>query len=148
ACRERRFLLGGNGWDDKARPANVRYIGHVYTRDHNALNCTATLVLNINRDSMARYGCSPATRVFEAAGAGACIVSDDFAGVELFLEPEREILIARSGDEVAAIVEGCDGARAARIGAAARRRILGQHTYAHRAAEVEAVLDGARPRLA
>src|SRR3954464_15491639 len=36
---ECRFLLGGNGWHDKAMPANVRYSGHVYTRDHNAFNC-------------------------------------------------------------------------------------------------------------
>ena len=71
AARERRFLLGGNGWDDKPLPANVRYVGHVYTRDHNAFNCTPRAVLNISRESMARYGFSPATRVFEAAGAGA-----------------------------------------------------------------------------
>jgi len=26
---ECRFLLGGNGWDSKPMPANMRYIGHV-----------------------------------------------------------------------------------------------------------------------
>jgi spore maturation protein CgeB len=141
ALPDRTFVLGGNGWHDKPMPPNVRAIGHVYTRDHNALNCTATAVLNINRDSMARYGFSPATRVFEAAGAGACIVTDAFVGVELFLEPDREILVARSGDEVAALVDGLDGPCAAAIGRAAQQRILREHTYAHRALELERLLE-------
>ena len=72
-------------------------MGHVYTRDHNAFNCTPRAVLNISRDSMARYGFSPATRVFEAAGAGACIVTDAWEGIELFLEPGAEVLVADSG---------------------------------------------------
>src|SRR3954470_85773 len=39
--RDRRFLLGGNGWADKPMPDNVGYLGHVYTADHNAFNCSA-----------------------------------------------------------------------------------------------------------
>jgi spore maturation protein CgeB len=141
ALPRRSFLLGGNGWHDKAMPPNVRALGHVYTRDHNALNVTATCVLNINRDSMARYGFSPATRVFEAAGAGACIVTDEFVGVELFLEPEREVLVAHDGADVAAALEALSPERAVEIGRRARRRILGEHTYAHRAAQLEQLLD-------
>jgi spore maturation protein CgeB len=134
------FLLGGNGWAGKALPPNVRDLGHVFTRDHNALNCTARAVLNVNRDSMARFGFSPATRVFEAAGAGACIVTDAFAGVETFLEPGREILVASSGEDVAEQVGSLDAARARRIGEAALRRVLLDHTYARRALQVEAAL--------
>jgi len=84
---DRTFLLGGSGWGDKPMPPNVRYAGHVYTADHNAFNSTPTAVLNINRESMARYGFSPPTRVFEAAGAGACLMTDDWEGIELFLDP-------------------------------------------------------------
>src|SRR5205085_744135 len=98
---EMSFIIGGNGWHDKGMPANVRDAGHVYTRDHNAFNCTPRAVLNINRESMARYGASPATRIFEAAGAGACLITDAFEGVELFFEPDEEILVAASGEEVA-----------------------------------------------
>jgi spore maturation protein CgeB len=135
------FLIGGSGWGDKSMPSNVRYVGHVYTRDHNAFNCTPRAVLNINRDSMARFGFSPATRVFEAAGAGACLVTDAWAGIELFLEPDREVLVARNGEEVAAHLDRLDQDHARRIGAAAQRRILAEHTYAHRAAELEQLLD-------
>src|SRR4028118_566645 len=68
---ERSFLIGGNGWETKAMPANVRHIGHVYTREHNAFNTSPLAVLNVARDSMATTGFSPAPRAFEAAGAGA-----------------------------------------------------------------------------
>ena len=134
----RSFLLGGAGWEDKAKPANVRYIGHVSTRDHNAFNATPLAVLNVARDSMASLGYSPATRVFEAAGAAACIVTDAWEGVELFLQPGREILVARDGKDVAALVGELTPGRAAEIGKRALARILRQHTYAHRGAEVDA----------
>lgn len=139
---DRRFLLGGNGWQDKAMPANVKYIGHVPTADHNALNSSAMAVLNISRESMARYGFSPATRVFEAAGASACLITDAWEGVEMFFEPEEEILVADSGAEVAEIVSGLTPERAREIGAAAYRRALEQHTYQQRAKEVDGILAG------
>jgi spore maturation protein CgeB len=137
----RRFLLAGNGWEDKPVPPNVRRLGHLYTRDHNAFNSTPLAVLNVNRESMARCGYSPPTRVFEAAGAGACLITDAWDGIEQFLEPGREVLVARDGAEVAEHVAALEPRRARALGAAARRRILAEHTYAHRAAEVERVLD-------
>jgi spore maturation protein CgeB len=135
-----RFLLGGNGWAERPLPPNVRNLGHVYTQDHNALNCSARAVLNINRDSMARFGFSPATRVFEAAGAGACLITDAFVGVEHFLEPGREVLVAHDGAEVAEWVRTLTPERAHQVGQAALRRVLAEHTYAHRAGQVETAL--------
>jgi spore maturation protein CgeB len=140
AYPEGRFLLGGNGWADKVVPPNVAYCGHVYTADHNAFNCTPRAVLNVARESMARYGHSPATRVFEAAGAGACLISDRWAGIEEFLEPDREVLLADDGAAVAAHLRALDPARARAIGAAARARVHAAHTYAHRAHQLATVL--------
>jgi spore maturation protein CgeB len=140
ASPDRRFLLAGNGWADKSVPANVQYLGHLSTVDHNAFNSSPLAVLNIARESMARYGFSPATRVFEAAGAGACLITDLWEGLDLFLEPEREILTARDGAEVAARLQALTPDRARAIGWAARQRVLASHTYAHRAARLEAVL--------
>jgi spore maturation protein CgeB len=135
------MVLGGSGWEDVAPEfANLRYLGHVYTADHNAFNSTPRAVLNVCRDSMARCGFSPPTRVFEAAGAGACLITDYWEGVENFLEPGAECLVARDGAEVGAIIEDLDAAEAARIGAAALKRVRAEHTYAQRAAEVENVL--------
>ncbi len=137
---QRSFLLAGNGWETKPTPDNVRTLGHVYTRDHNAFNATPRAVLNIARDSMAETGYSPATRVFEAAGAAACIITDAWRGVEHFLRPDAEILVARDGRDVAAHLAHLTAETVRRIGEAARRRILAEHTYEKRGAEVDAIL--------
>jgi spore maturation protein CgeB len=73
---QHQFLLAGSGWEDKSLPENIRYIGHLFTRDHNAFNSSSRAVLNVCRESMVRFGFSFPTRVFEAAGAGACLVTD------------------------------------------------------------------------
>ena len=111
---DRRFLLGGNGWGDKAAPPNVEKIGHVATYDHNAFNTSPLAVLNVARDSMAAIGFSPATRVFEAAGAGGCLITDAWEGIELFLQPDEEVLVARDGADVAAHLAALTPARAPR----------------------------------
>jgi len=143
ALPQRPFLLGGNGWDERVEGlANVRCLGHVPPGDHNALNRSALAVLNVSRESMAANGWSPATRVFEAAGAGACLISDEWEGIGDFLTPGEEVLVARDGGEVAELLAGLDPERARRIGEAALERVLAEHTYARRAAQVERVLEG------
>jgi spore maturation protein CgeB len=139
ALRQRQFLIGGNGWETKAMPENVRHLGHVFTHEHNAFNCTPLAVLNIARDSMANIGFSPATRVFEAAGAAACLITDAWEGIELFLEPNEEVLVARDGQDVIDLVGQLTPERARAIGEAALERVLAEHTYAHRGAEVDAL---------
>jgi spore maturation protein CgeB len=136
---DRQFILGGNGWPGSPLPPNVRALGHVPTADHNALNCTPRMVLNVARDSMAANGFSPATRVFEAAGAGACLVTDAWEGIELFLEPDEEVLVARDGQDVAELVRTVTPARAKEIGEAALRRVLSGHTYDKRAEQADAL---------
>jgi spore maturation protein CgeB len=142
----RRFVLGGAGWHDKPLPANVAYIGHVPTADHNAFNATPSAVLNVSRASMAENGFSPATRVFEAAGAGACLITDAWEGIELFLEPGEEVLVARDGRDVTELLRDLTPARAKRIGERALGRVVSEHTYAHRAAEVDRILRSRAPR--
>ncbi|MDF2812679.1 MAG: glycosyltransferase [Microvirga sp.] len=136
----RDLLIGGSGWETKTMPSNVRHIGHVYTRDHNAFNASSLAVLNIARDSMAATGFSPATRVFEAAGAGACLITDAWVGLELFLKEGEEVLVARDGKDVAHHVEALTPERAQGIGEAGRARIMRDHTYTRRGAEVDGIL--------
>jgi spore maturation protein CgeB len=140
ALPEQRFLIGGSGWHDKHMPPNVRHLGHVGTADHNAFNCTPRAVLNIARDSMAAVGFSPATRVFEAAGAGACLITDYWEGIEQFLIPGEEVLVAHTGQDVADLLAGLTTERARAIGDAARRRVLAEHTYELRAKQVDDLL--------
>lgn len=138
---EKRFLLAGSGWEPWQCPPNVAAISHLPTRDHNAFNSTPLAVINIARDSMAGVGFSPATRVFEAAGAGACIITDAWEGIEAFLTPGEEILVARHGGEVARFINELTPERAEAIGRAARTRIMREHTYDIRAAAVADLLD-------
>jgi spore maturation protein CgeB len=118
----------------------VARLGHVGTRDHNAFNVSSLAVLNVARDSMAEVGFSPATRVFEAAGAGSCLITDAWVGLDLFLKDVEEVLSARDGADVAAHLAALTPERARRIGQAARARILAGHTYAQRGAQVDALL--------
>jgi spore maturation protein CgeB len=137
------FLLGGNGWDDLAdRHPNVRTLGHVGSNDHNAFNCSPRAVLNINRASMAATGYSPPTRVFEAVGAGACLLCDYWPGLELFLEPGREVLVVDSGEAVAETLASLDPAQARALGEAGRQRLLREHTYRQRGDILERVFQG------
>jgi spore maturation protein CgeB len=134
------FVLGGNGWGDCQLPANVRWIGHVPTAEHRVWNCSARMVLNINRSDMAATGYSPPTRVFEAAGCGCCIITDAWQGIDAFLTPGTEVLVARTADDIIAHLRRTPLERGREIGAAARQRVVRDHTYAARAAELDAAL--------
>jgi spore maturation protein CgeB len=137
---EMQFVLGGEGWAGKRMPSNMRWIGHVGTGDHNRVNCSARMVLNINRDSMANVGFSPPTRVFEAAGAGTCLITDAWSGIEQFFEPGCEILPAASASEIVNWLRSVDEKKAKAIGEAMRAHALRDHTYSLRAREVDSLL--------
>lgn len=145
---EFQFALGGEGWKGKRLPANVRWIGHVGTGDHNRVNCSARMVLNINRDSMAGVGFSPPTRVFEAAGAGACLITDRWTGIETFFTPEKEILVAGSAEEIVEFLHSISASDAKQIGINMRQRALRDHTYALRAKEFDTIVENAFENVA
>jgi spore maturation protein CgeB len=131
------FVLGGEGWGGRPLPSNARWIGHVSSTDHNRINCSARTVLNINRQSMADVGFSPPTRVFEAAGAGACVITDAWAGIDQFFIPKKEILVASSAHEVCDYLREIPAQKAREIGAAMRTRALLDHTYNLRGIEFQ-----------
>ena len=134
------FLLGGEGWGGKRLPNNVRWMGHVGTAAHNVVNSSARMVLNINRESMASVGFSPPTRVFEAAGAAACLVTDAWTGVEEFFAPGKEILVAWSAQDIVRYLRDVAPEQARRIGSAMRARALSEHTYELRANQLHRLL--------
>ena len=142
---EFKFILGGEGWAEKRLPPNVRWIGHVGTKDHNRVNCSARMVLNINRESMAGVGFSPPTRVFEAAGAGACLITDAWDGIEYFFEPGREILVAENADDIVHYLRVISADDARYIGENMRRRALHRHTYELRARQFDSIANRSVP---
>lgn len=137
--KDHSFLLGGSGWQDKPRTSNVHYLGHVSTRDHNAFNVSPKAVLNISRASMAQNGFSPATRLFEAAGAGACLITDYWEGIDHFLTPDQDVLVARDGHDIIDIMNALTSEKAKEIGERALKRVRADHTYDRRAQAVDAL---------
>jgi spore maturation protein CgeB len=134
------FLLGGEGWGSRPLPNNVRWIGHVGTDSHNVINSSARMVLNINRESMAKIGFSPPTRVFEAAGAAACVITDSWSGIEEFFIPGREILVASRAGDIVRFLRDVSRSCASEIGATMRDRALRHHTYELRSRQVDRIL--------
>ncbi len=134
---EMSFLLGGEGWGDKELPPNVRWLGHVPTGDHNRVNCSARMVLNINRSSMASYGYSPPTRVFEVAGSGSCLLCDDWPGMAQCFAPGEEVLIVKNANDVVSALRMNSLQQAKAFGTALRERALRDHTYRSRALLVD-----------
>lgn len=146
ALPAKRFILGGSGWDSKPLTENIERLGHVGTGQHNAFFASALATLNVNRASMAEYGFSPPTRIFEAAGAGACLITDAWKGIENFLDPGTEILVASNGADVAAHLASLTPIRARAIAGRARLRILAHHTYRQRALQFDHLLEGLNSR--
>jgi len=137
---DKKFLLGGNGWGSVKLPRNIRFTGHVDASDHNAFYSSPGMILNISRRDLADYGFSPATRVFEAAGVGACIITDHWEGIEKFFAPGIEILVASDGDIVMTLLESITDAQKDRIGHASLEKVLAEHTYERRAMQVSDIL--------
>ena len=84
---------------------------------------------------------APIARVAaEAAGAAACLITDAWEGIEQFLTPDTEVLVARDGQDVADHLAALTPERARAIGQAALARVKAQHTYALRGVQVDALL--------
>ncbi len=135
-----RFIIAGPQYPDVADwPPNVENIQHLYPRDHAAFYCSNGWTLNATRAQMVRVGYCPSVRLFEAAGCAAPVLSDVWPGLETLLTPGEEILLARTRDDVLhALALPADEKR--RIGEAAQARALRDHTYAVRAAELDAYI--------
>jgi spore maturation protein CgeB len=140
--RHHSFLLGGAGWRDKVLPANICCAGHIGAGDRSAFFGSGLATLDITRAGMARYGYSPPSGIFEAAAAGGCLITDAWEGIAQFLEPDREVLVAADGEEIAELVAYLTPDDARGIAAAARACILAHHTYERRARAVAALLAG------
>ena len=91
---------------------------------------------------MARMGYCPSGRLFEAAACGVAIVTDEWAGLDKFFQPGVEIVVARDTTDVIEAMQ-LPRAEITRIAHAGRQRVLDSHTAAHRAAELETILDSA-----
>jgi spore maturation protein CgeB len=133
-----RFIVAGPQYPDGiAWPANVDYKPHLPPAEHRAFYNRQRWTLNITRADMVAAGWSPSVRLFEAAACGTPIISDRWAGIEEVLAPGREIVLADSTDDALAVLRDWGEDERLRLAERARARILGEHTAAHRAEQLE-----------
>jgi spore maturation protein CgeB len=138
---EGRFVVAGAQFPDAiAWPDNVERSEHVVPARHAAFFGAQRFTLNITRDAMRAAGWSPSVRLFEAAAAGAPVISDRWPGLESFFEPGREILLADTTDDVLDILQNLPERERLLIANRARDRVLSCHTGERRAEEFEAAL--------
>jgi spore maturation protein CgeB len=136
--RAGRFVVAGPQYPRNIRwPQNVSRVQHLAPPKHAGFYSAQRFALNATRQDMARAGWSPSVRLFEAAACATPVISDGWAGLEEFFAPGREILVARSTEEILAFVREMPEAERRRVGEAARARVLRQHTAGHRAQALE-----------
>jgi spore maturation protein CgeB len=134
------FIIGGAQYPSNFPwTENIFFLRHVAPDQHPRFYAAARLTLNVTRQAMTALGWCPSGRLFEAGACAAPIISDWWEGLDEFFLPGREILIARTTDDVLAALDVSD-AELNSIGAAARERTLTRHTAENRAAELETLL--------
>jgi spore maturation protein CgeB len=140
---ERRFAVAGPQYPAGIDwPANVERLEHVPPADHPAFYASSRFTLNVTRADMVRAGHSPSVRLFEAAACGTPILSDRWEGLDAILTPGAEIALAEAPEDVLAAL-GWPEERRRAMADAARKRVLAEHTAAHRAGELESHLRAA-----
>lgn len=133
----RRFVLGGAQYPEEFPwTSNIYFVRHLPPALHSAFFSSSRATLNITRRAMAQYGYCPSGRLFEAAACAAPIISDWWEGLDMFFDPETEILRVDSADDVLRSLARSDD-ELHRIGDAARSRALAQHTAEQRAITLE-----------
>lgn len=136
-----KFVVAGSMFPPEiAWPANVERIEHLPPQQHCAFYNSQRFTLNVTRAAMIEAGWSPSVRLFEAAACGTPIISDAWPGLDELFVPGREILIARSRQDVRAILHDLPESERQAIANRARQKVLAQHTAEHRAQELEALI--------
>lgn len=137
----RRFVIAGAQYPpDFPWSSNIYFVRHLPPSEHPAFYSSSRLTLNVTREAMASMGWCPSGRLFEAAACGTAMLSDDWDGLDQFFEPDREILVTTTPDQVVDALD-MDDAEVRRIGAAARERVLSEHTSEHRVRDLIAAVE-------
>jgi spore maturation protein CgeB len=136
-----RFVVAGPQYPPEIDwPPNTQRIEHLPPESHRDFYCSQRFTLNITRKQMQLAGFSPSVRLFEAAACGVPVISDQWAGLEQFFEPSKEILLASSSSEVLHILQHFPEDERLALGELARQRALKSHSAARRAEELESYL--------
>ena len=121
----------------------MKRVVHLAPRGHRKFYNSQRWALNVTRAEMIRAGWSPSVRLFEAAACGVPVISDWWDGLDDFFTAGKEIMIAESSDDVLEMLHDVDDDERRAIGERARLRVLREHTAAHRARQIESIVEEA-----
>src|SRR5689334_9311468 len=143
ALPRRTFVLSGAQYPESTRwPTNLRRVDHLPSGEHRSFYGAQRFTLQTTHRDVAAAGYSPSSRLFEAAACGTPIISDEWAGIETLFVPGREIFIAQSPADVASFLTRLSPQEVTAVATRARRRVLAEHTAAHRVEALEGYLAG------
>lgn len=141
ALPQARFAVRGTKLGDLGRTETLPYLSFSKLREY---ACRSRINLCITRRAHASVYGSSSSRPFELAAMGCCIVANPYEGVEEWFEPGKELFVVHSQEEAVDVYRhllGNDAARQA-VGAAARARVLKEHTFRHRAQQLVDIVRG------
>lgn len=129
----RNFVLAGDQFpEDFNWPANLTYLEHLPETNHvdfyNRQHCNLVLA----RSDRRLLGYTPSKRLLAAAACGVPILTDKWAGLETFFEPQREVFVVENCHDVLDILYAVNEQDRLKLGAYARERVLAEHTTIHR----------------
>lgn len=136
-----RFVVAGPQYPGEIEwPENVERIDHLPPREHASFYSRQRFTLNVTRADMITAGWSPSVRLFEAAACSAPIISDEWRGLDELLPDGQALVIARTSEDVVAVLTRMDDATRRMIAEAARSEVLASHTGLARARQMAGAL--------
>ncbi len=135
--REKNFIVAGALYAPyREWPSWLQQIEHLAPEQHREFYCQSRWTLNLTREAMTQAGYSPSVRLFEAAACATPIISDRFPGLESLFQPDEEILIAETAEQVVRILTEYSPEHCRQIGQAAADRVRERDCGKARATEL------------
>jgi len=131
-----KFAVAGKNF--RVDLGNARMLGDLSYSEWRRFCCRSKINLNITRWSHTNVYASSTSRPFELASFGSCIVSQPYSGIEEWFEIGKELFVVNDVDEALKTYQmllSSDEMRK-KAGELARQRVLKEHTFKHRAAEL------------
>jgi spore maturation protein CgeB len=136
-----RFAVAGPQYpEDIVWPGNVKRTIHLSPHEHTAFYGAQRYTLNVTREAMKQTGYAPSVRLFEAGACGVPIISDWWEGLDSVFRIGKEVLVGESPEDVLKLLHDLPDMERLTIAAAARLRVLAEHTPERRVFQLESYL--------
>ncbi len=134
-----RFAVRGTKLGDLGRTEQLPYLSFNKLREYAS---RAKINLCITRMAHASVNRSSSSRPLELASMRCCIVANPYDGIEAWLEPGKEVIVVGSAEEAVDRYRHLlnNEAERRRMGEAAQARVVKEHTFRHRARQLQEIV--------